>query len=112
MTTTDTLPTQPFFTKALATRMLIGAGIGLLLITIFLWGVDNPKPEWSKYWMIRPFVVVTFAGGVGGLFFHLMEGLRRKGNWLMIVANIISLIIFIFGLWIGSVLGLAGTLWD
>ena len=111
MTTTDN-PTKPFFNKALVTRVLIGAAIGLVLITIFLSGVDNPKREWPKYWMIRPFVVVTFAGGVGGLFYHLMEKLRRRGNWQMIVANIISLIVFIFGLWIGSVLGMAGTLWD
>jgi hypothetical protein len=100
------------FTKLAITRVLIGAAIGLALITIFLSGDIQAKPEWSKYWMIRPFIVVTFAGGAGGFFYHLMESLRRKGKWQMIVANTISLIVFFFGLWIGSVLGLAGTLWD
>jgi hypothetical protein len=112
MRTTENLHTKPFINKTLKLRVLIGAGIGLALISFFLTGVDHPKPEWSKYWMIRPIIVVALAGGAGGLFFHLMENFRRRGTWQMFVANFISLIVFILGLWIGSVLGLAGTLWD
>ena len=46
------------FTDALFKRMLIGAVLGFAFITLFVMGVDNPNPEWSKYWKIRPMVVV------------------------------------------------------
>lgn len=35
-----------------------------------------------------------------------------EGGWKKILANIFSVIIFIIGLWLGSVLGLSGTYWD
>ena len=93
-------------------RMLIGAGIALVLITIFLLGVDEPNPEWPKLWMIRPLVVVPIAGAFGGfLTFHIDKRLNQ-GTWAKIAAVVLSFIAYVFVLWMGSVLGLAGTLWN
>lgn len=93
-------------------RMIVGGSIAMLLIIVFLYGVDHPKPEWGKLWKLRPILVVSFAGAMGGLIFHIMDYYRSKGGWWKIIANIASLIAYIIGLWLGTVLGLDGTLWD
>jgi len=96
----------------IAKRMLVGATLALILIAVFLYGVKNADPAWGKLWFLRPLIVVPLAGAMGGLFYHLMEGLRQRGGWSTIAANIISLLVYLFILWIGTVLGLDGTLWD
>lgn len=96
----------------IAKRMLVGAAIALVIISVFLYGVDNAKTEWGKLWILRPLIVVPLAGSMGGLFYHMMDILRIRGGWNTIAANIISFIVFIIALWMGTVLGLAGTLWD
>ncbi|MCW3103268.1 MAG: potassium transporter KefB [Bacteroidetes bacterium] len=106
------LTTQPAHKGSLAKPMAIGAGIAFILITLFLFPVFGlPHPEWSKLWMIRPLIVVPLAGATGGLFYHLLENLRYRGGSKRVLANVLSLVIYVFGLWIGTVLGLAGTLW-
>lgn len=103
--------TQPIHSSPLGKRMLIGAGIALVLILIFIAPV-NPNPEWPKLWFLRPLILVPFAGAVGGLFYHLMDVLRKQGTWQKVLANVLSVIVYIIGLWMGTVLGLVGTMWD
>lgn len=102
----------PTSKTALIQPVLIGAGIGLVLISIFLMGVRDANPAWGKFWMIRPLIVVPIAGGAAGLFYYLLAGFRSKGSWEKIIANILSLLVLFIALWLGSILGLAGTLWD
>ena len=92
--------------------MLTGAVIGLIAITPFLISSGVGRPEWGIFWKIRPLIVVPAAGAVGALIYHLMDHLRIEGGWKKIIANVVSVLIFIIGLWIGIVLGLAGTLWN
>ena len=98
--------------RSLSRRMSIGAGIGLILISLFLVMAGKPDPAWGKLWMIRPLIIVPFAGAMGGLCnyfivrFHSLVGINK------IVAIILSVIVFIVGLWMGSILGLDGTWWD
>lgn len=101
-----------FFSPALLKTMLIGAGIALIPIIFLLASVDQPHPSWPQYWMVRPLIIVPLAGAAGGAFFHLMSPMRYQGGWKKIVAIFISLLVFVFCLWIGTVLGLDGTLWD
>lgn len=104
--------TQPIHPASLGKQMLVGAGIALSLITLFLLGVDEPKPEWGKLWMLKPLIVVPLAGAMGGALYHVIDYLRQQGKLPKVVAYSLSLIGYIIGLWLGTVLGLHGTLWD
>lgn len=97
---------------SLTTRMLIGAGLALLLISIFLMGVNNADPSWGKYWMIRPLLVVPFAGAMGGLCNYFIMTKLTKMGLNKVVAIILSVLVCVIGLWMGFILGLDGTLWD
>jgi len=101
------------FNPALLTkRALIGAGIALLLMALFLLNVDEPNPAWPKLWFIRPLIIVQLAGAAGGAFYHIMDSNTSRKGWGRLLAIVISLIVYIIALWLGSVLGLDGTLWD
>ncbi|WP_420150491.1 potassium transporter KefB [Spirosoma sp.] len=93
-------------------RALVGASIAFVLISIFLLGVKNPDPNWPRFWMIRPLVIVPLAGAVGGICHYVLDYLRHQKRWNKLLITIASLIIYVIGLWIGTVLGLDGTLWD
>lgn len=101
-------PDQPI---ALYKPVLIGATLALSLIVFFLAGVDNPNPEWGKYWMVRPLIIVPLSGALGGLFFYFMDYMSFKGM-NKTVAVLLSIVVYIIGLWMGTVLGLDGTLWN
>ncbi|GAB3961474.1 hypothetical protein GCM10028805_60490 [Spirosoma harenae] len=92
--------------------MLVGAGIAFLLISLFLIGVRNPKPEWGTLWMIRPLIVVAFAGAMGGLCNYFILNYSDRIGVNRLLATIVSALVFIVGLWLGFVLGLNGTLWN
>lgn len=96
----------------LAKRMLAGAAISLALIITFLYSADGAEPEWGRYWMIRPLIIVPLAGAAGGLFYHLLSPWRSRGGWKAAAAIVLSVIVYVFGLWIGTVLGLDGTYWN
>ncbi len=97
---------------SLAKPLLVGGGIGLILISIFLSGVHDPNPAWGKLWMIRPLVIVPLAGAMGGLFYYFMRHLSATGSLNKSGAIVLSIVVYIIGLWLGTVLGLDGTLWD
>lgn len=112
MTRGNTFTTKPLLSASILKPMLIGAAIGLTLIVIFLSGTGEPNPEWGKYWMLRPLIIVPLAGAAGGAFFHFMGRLRAMGGWMTVVGYIISILGFIIALWMGSVVGLDGTYWN
>ncbi len=93
-------------------RMLQGAAIGLVLIVVFLLKADKPKPEWGELWMVRPLLLVPFAGAMAGVGYYFMDYLRCKGGWKKIVAYVLSFLGLVIALWIGIVVGLDGTYWD
>lgn len=93
--------------------MLFGAAIALLPALFFvIAGSENPAPSWPKYWMIRPLIIIPFAGAMGGLFYFLTAGFRKQGGTKKIIAIIACLLVYLVGLWMGIILGLDGTLWD
>ena len=101
-------PDQPL---SIAAPTIIGAGLGLIVISFLVFGVDDPNPEWGKLWMIRPLIITPMAGALGGAFYYFMDRLTSRGL-NKTVAVVLSLLVFFVGLWLGIVLGLAGTLWD
>ena len=98
--------------RALVFRMLIGAMIALAVILTFVLGVDQPDPAWHNTWWVRPIVITPLAGAAGGLFFHFMYELGKKAILEKILFSAIAIIGYVVALWLGTVLGLAGTLWD
>ncbi|MBD2757437.1 potassium transporter KefB [Spirosoma validum] len=112
MTHRTNLTTQPIQPASLGKRMVVGAGIGLILIALFLSGVKDPNPAWGKLWMIRPLIIVPLAGAMGGLCNYFIIRFRNQVGVNKAIAVIVSGLVFIIGLWLGMVLGLDGTLWD
>lgn len=91
--------------------MLAGWAIGLVAISFFVFGVDNPDPEWSQHWRIRPLIITPLAGAAGGAFYAFMDYQCSRG-FNRTVGILLSFVVFIVGLWMGIVLGLAGTMWN
>lgn len=102
----------PVHSSTIIKRIIYGGVIALILISFFLSTVDEPKPEWGKFWMVRPLIIVPLAGAMGGIFYHYMDSLRSRGGWVTVAAIIIGLLGYIIILWLGTVLGLDGTLWN
>jgi hypothetical protein len=92
--------------------MLFGAGIGFLIISFFVFGVDEPRPEWGNLWRIRPLIVTPLAGAMGGLCNYVILHYHKKFGVHKIVAMIVSAFVFVVALWLGIILGLDGTMWD
>lgn len=91
---------------------LIGGVIALVLIGIFLAGVNNPNPEWPKYWLLQPLMIVPIAGASGGIFFYVVSRIFRAKGWNKFLSLLLGLAGYIFILWMGTILGLDGTLWN
>lgn len=106
------LPNQLFHPVSLGKPIGAGAGIALLVISFFVFGVDEPQPEWGKFWMIRPLLIVPLAGATGGFCYYLLVYFHQKIGINKPVAVLLSVLIFIVSLWLGIVLGLDGTLWN
>ncbi len=112
MTQTKNFINQSFNAAAYIKPILIGAGFALFVITFFLLSDKNPDPSWGQYYMIKPLIIVPFAGGCGGAFYAFMDSIEKHGFWQKLTALFICIIVYIFGLWMGSVLGLNGTYWN
>jgi hypothetical protein len=112
MTITEKPSTQSVFTPALSKRMLIGAGISLLVISIFVIGAGKGEIAWGNYWRIKPLLLTPITGAIVGLCYDITERLRKLNGWLGSLFLVLSLIGNLIGLWISVVLGLAGTMWD
>lgn len=103
-----TQPNQPVFS---VTPILVGAGIALLVISFFVFGVDEPHPEWGKFWMIKPLLLTPLAGALGGAFYSFMDYQSSRG-FNRTLAVLLGIVVYLVGLWLGTVLGLNGTMWD
>lgn len=101
-----------FSSGSLLKRMLTGAAIGLFLISLFLFMAGAGDPVWGKFWRIRPLIIVPLAGAAGGFCYHFLQLMHTREGWNKVVVTILGVAIFIIGLWLGTVLGLDGTMWN
>lgn len=111
MTRTNDFISQLTF-KSVILRMLIGAAIGLAIISLFIFTIEDPNPEWGKYWRIKPIIITPLVAAFGFLSFYLKVYINPKSDAGKIVVFFMSVIAFIVALWLGTVLGLNGTLWN
>ncbi|WP_019990717.1 hypothetical protein [Rudanella lutea] len=112
MAQSNNTPTQSLHPTPLINRVLVGAALGLVLISVFLLTADEPDPNWPQYWMVRPLLIVPMAGGLAGGINYALDFVRVQGEKQKIVANIASILIHLIGLFMGFVLGLDGTMWN
>lgn len=103
---------QPFEPKSFLKRALIGASIAFVIISLFVFGVENPRPEWGTWWMLRPLLLTPFVGAVGGGCTYLVGLLSPKQGWKYVGVLVVSVVGYVISLWLGIVLGLDGTLWN
>jgi len=74
--------------------------------------VENPKPEWGKLWRIKPLLLSPIIGAIGGVGCYILHSVKTPSkffNGILILIGVFILLIFV---WIGTILGLDGTLWD
>ena len=112
MTLSNNLTSGPLFTSSLTKRMMIGAGIGLLVISFFVVGAGSGKPAWGDYWRIKPLLLTPFLGAIVGLCYDVTERLRQLNGWQGRLFTILSFAGYLIGLWMAMILGLAGTMWN
>src|SRR5688572_5578145 len=111
MTTKNELQNQAEHQVSVVKPMIVGAAIALFVISFFVFGVDQPHPDWGKFWMIRPLIITPLAGAMGGAFYAFMEYQISRG-FNRTLAILLSIVVYLVGLWLGTVLGLAGTMWN
>ena len=63
-------------TALLIKRMLQGAAIALIPISVFLLNAGEPDPAWSTLWMLKPLITVPAAGAMGAVRFLRAYSLR------------------------------------
>lgn len=98
--------------KTILLNVLTGYVVGLGVISLFISGVDHPKPEWGPYWMLRPLIITPLASACGALALLLPDFLKLITPWKRILALLVGLVLFMAAMWTGIILGLESTLWD
>lgn len=112
MTSSNLSASKPIFTDALGKRMLIGAGIALLIISFFVITAGKGNPTWGAYWRIKPLLLTPAIGALVGLCFDITQPLRQMEGWVGKLFVVLSFLGYFIGLWMGTVLGLAETMWN
>jgi hypothetical protein len=96
----------------LSIMIVFGFALALAFVGFIILSVDNPKPEWSDYWFVRPLLITPIIGGFGGASCYLINTVVIQNSFVKLLRILFSIIVFIFFIWIGTVLGLDGTLWN
>lgn len=98
--------------KTVFRNMLIGALVGLAVISFFIFPVDSPNPEWGANWRVKPLIITPLTTAFASLVFFTKDLLQPKTTALKAVIMVLSTLAFFIALWLGIVLGLDGTLWN
>lgn len=97
---------------SIVTKMLVGAVIGFIVISLFVFGVDNPNPAWGENWRLRPLVVTPLVSALATQALFLKYMIRFETKIMNDLLYLFSFVLVFIGLWLGIILGLDGTMWD
>jgi len=103
---------RPTDKSSLAKHLIFGGILGLAVISFFVFGVDNPKPEWGTFWKLKPLLVTPMAGAAAGGVFYFLNHVGSQRGWAKALTVIAGIVIGFIGLWMGVILGLNGTMWN
>lgn len=103
---------ESFNKKNFIIMISFGFAVALAFIGFIVLSVDQPKPEWSEYWFVRPLIVTPIFGAFGGASCYLINTLSIKNSFIKLLRILSSIIVFVFFIWMGTILGLDGTLWN
>lgn len=112
MTALNHTAKEPVNRKTLLLCMVLGALPAISLMSLLVFGAENPDPAWGEYWVIRPLVVITFAGATGGACYYFINRFFGNGIGRKTATVVLTTFVYLFGLWIGTVIGCSGTLWN
>ena len=108
-----------FHNKPLGKFVLQGAGIALLLVSIFLaiifpiGGVLVGKTFWQGVGQFLPLVTVTAGGALGGMIYYQVVQRRHRGGSKKVLLTIFSILLYIVLLWLSLIAGFSATgQWD
>lgn len=108
----NTLEKLKLNSKSLFTNVIIGGVIGTTIISLLVFSVKNPPAEWGEYWQVRPLIITPLAAAFGGFAFYLIRFVFTQNRWSKMLAVLSGVLVFLFCLWLGTILGLDGTLWN
>lgn len=112
MTHQNLFQPRPIHFPSLLKAMLIGFAIGLLAISFFVFGVDEPNPNWPEFWRVRPLIVTPLTAAFGGAGFYIATNQLSNNSIQKTAGYVVGIIGFVVALWLGIVLGLDGTMWN
>jgi len=98
--------------NSLLLRLLFGAVLGFILISFFVFGVDNPNPDWGDNWKIKPLIITPLVVAFGTLALYLKYIIQFQTKIMNDMVYLFSIILFIISIWMGIILGLNGTMWN
>ena len=108
---TDGNQSTDLFSPRLAIRIAVGLVIGFLVISFLIFRANAPQ-EWGEYWRVRPLIVTPLAGAMCGTAFHIIHCFFYWMGWKKLLATVAGILVYIVGLWMGTILGLVGTMWN
>jgi hypothetical protein len=98
--------------RSLLLRMFLGWCIGLIIILIFIFDVNEPHPDWGDQWFVKPVLLTPAVTGFGILSFYLIRIVHPTTNVGRALTYLLSSLLFLVSIWLGIVIGLNGTLWN
>ncbi|PPK85338.1 hypothetical protein CLV84_2233 [Neolewinella xylanilytica] len=107
---TSPVPAHP--RRGLGMACLLGACLGFALITTFVFGVDHPNPAWGPDWRVRPLIVAPLAGAAGAGVAYYTFRLLVSWEWPRFLVWLVCGLGLLVALWMGTVVGLDGTMWN
>ena len=88
-------------------RILQGAILATFVFVLFLFVGGGLRPVLYN-WIVVPLVTVPLAGAAGGVVVYLMDPMRQRGGSQKLLANAISIVVYLLLLVAGFVMGMEG----